>query len=208
MPILQRGPQRTDAPPAIAAGRDDILVAAAQRDPRDFAPLFARYWDPVLRYCALRLRDRQEAEDTASQVFVAAYAGLSRFRDRGRESSFRAWLFTIAHHEVANAHRYRARHPAGSLTAAALVPDAAASPESRAVAADEITRVIAVLRELPERPRDVVALRLAGLTDREIAAVLGISGDAVRQAQSRAVTRLRERLGIVPGENEKRKTDG
>ena len=146
--------------------------------------------------------------DTDLILEAAFRKPVAKILREGREGSFRAWLFTIAHHEVANAHRYRARHPAGSLIAATLVPDVAASPESRAVAADEITRVIAVLRELPERPRDVVALRLAGLTDREIAAVLGISGDAVRQAQSRAVTRLRERLGIVPGENEKRKTDG
>jgi DNA-directed RNA polymerase specialized sigma24 family protein len=43
-----------------------------------------------------------------------------------------------------------------------------------------------------------VELRLAGLTDREIAGILGISGEAVRQAQSRAVSRLRERMGVTP----------
>jgi RNA polymerase sigma factor (sigma-70 family) len=56
--------------------------------------------------------------------------------------------------------------------------------------------VVALVQELPDRPREVVELRLAGLTDREIAEVLGISGQAVRQAQSRAVAQLRIRMGV------------
>jgi RNA polymerase sigma-70 factor, ECF subfamily len=184
-----------------AAGEDDhALVAAAQRDPRRFEPLFRRYWEPVLRYCALRLGG-DDAEDVASEIFVAAYAGLPRFRDRGGEGSgaFRSWLFTIAHHEVANRHRYRARHPANPWTAAAAsVADPGDSPERAAIAADERDRLLALLDRLPERSREVVALRLAGLTDREIADVLGIRGDAVRQAQSRALAQLRTLLGPDP----------
>jgi RNA polymerase sigma factor (sigma-70 family) len=62
---------------------------------------------------------------------------------------------------------------------------------------DERARVVALVQELPDRPREVVELRLAGLTDREIAEVLGISGQAVRQAQSRAVALLRVRMGVA-----------
>lgn len=183
------------------AGEDDrALVAAAQHAPHRFEPLFRRYWEPVLRYCALRL-GRDEAEDVASEVFVAAYAGLPRFRDRGEDGSgsFRSWLFTIAHHEVANRHRYRARHPAHPWTDdAAGIADPDGSPERAALAADERARLLALLEQLPERSREVVALRLAGLTDREIADVLGIRGDAVRQAQSRAIAQLRTLLGPNP----------
>ena len=45
-------------------------------------------------------------------------------------------------------------------------------------------------------------------TDREIAAVLGISGNAVRQAQSRAVSRLRGLMGISPDTESNRKRHG
>lgn len=198
MPLLHRSPA-PEALPLTAQGESDaVLVLAAQRDPHAFAPLFTRYWDVVLRYCRLRLPDRQEAEDAASQVFVDAYASLHRFRDRGADGSFRAWLLTIAHHEVVNRHRYRARHPASALDAASDVVDANPSPEHAAITAGDVAHVVALLHQLPARSREVVELRLAGLTDREIAAVLGISGEAVRQAQSRAVTRLRDLLGVAP----------
>jgi RNA polymerase sigma-70 factor (ECF subfamily) len=184
------------------------MVLAAQRDPHEFAALFTRYWDVVLRYCRLRLLDRQEAEDAASQVFVDAYAGLHRFADRGAEGSFRAWLLTIAHHEVVNRHRYRARHPASPLAAADDVRDQNPSPEHAAIAAGDMAQVVTLLGQLPARSRGVVELRLAGLTDREIAAVLGISGEAVRQAQSRAVSRLRGLMGISPDTESNRKRHG
>jgi RNA polymerase sigma-70 factor (ECF subfamily) len=183
MPLLHRTTtQRATTLSTSSAGvNDGVLVSAARRNSHDFAPLFHRYWEPVLRYCTIRLPDRDDAEDAASQVFVDAYTSLHRFQDRGGAGSFRSWLFTIAHHEIANRHRYRVRHPARPLEAAeqSFEPDAPFE------------------QELPDRPREVVELRLAGLTDREIAEVLGISGQAVRQAQSRAVAHLRHRMGVV-----------
>ncbi len=207
MPLLHRQPA-THAPPS--ASGDDLasdaeMVLAAQSDPHEFAALFTRYWDVVLRYCRLRLLDRQEAEDAASQVFVDAYAGLHHFADRGVEGSFRAWLLTIAHHEVVNRHRYRTRHPASPLDAAGDVRDQNPSPEHAAIAAGDLAQVVALLGQLPVRSREVVELRLAGLTDREIAAVLGVSGEAVRQAQSRAVSRLRGLMGVSPDNERNRK---
>jgi RNA polymerase sigma-70 factor (ECF subfamily) len=186
MPLLQRNPRpRSEAHhPLDADATDAVLVAAARHDPRRFEPLFLRYWEPVLRYCTFRLDDRDDAEDAASQVFVDAYASLHRFQARGQEGSFRSWLFTIAHHEIANRHRYRVRHPASRLEEAEDVADPNGTFE-QAARADDVAHVLALVRELPDRPREVVELRLAGLTDREIAQVLGISEPAVRQAQSR-----------------------
>lgn len=56
---------------------DSELVRRAQFDSADFAPLYLRYRDRVLRYCFYRLGDRAEAEDAASAVFVKAPARLA-----------------------------------------------------------------------------------------------------------------------------------
>src|SRR5439155_555943 len=79
--------------------------------------LYDRFVDPILNYCYYRLGAWEEAEDAAQQIFANAYAELRRFRPG--DGSVRAWLFTIAHHEVANRQRTRARHPSAPLTAAA-----------------------------------------------------------------------------------------
>ena len=177
-------------------------VAAAQVDVAAFAPLFQRYWPRVYRYCALRCVCSADAEDVASQIFVRALAKLPAFEPRG-PGAFRRWLFTIAHHEIASRARYEARHPARALD---LASEHAAlsgpSPEHAAISAADADALLALVRDLPPRLREVVELRLVGLTDREIAEVLGISSPAVRKAQSRALAHLRRQVSPLVSEEE------
>ena len=185
-----------------AADRDDReLLAAAQVPSTAFYLLFERYGDPVLNYCYYRLGTWEEAEDAAQQVFANAFAAIGRFRDRGSDGgSVRSWLFTIAHHEVSNRRRAVVRHPQSPLDTAFDLIDPGPSPEELAVAADRQGRVLGLISQLSRDQRQAVELRLAGLTDREIAAVLGKSPGAVRVTQTRAVARLRGLLGSTLAE--------
>ena len=173
---------------------DSLLVARAQRDPAAFAPLYEEYFDPVYRYCYHRLGSWEAAEDATSVIFTNVLAALPRYRPRDRSGSFRSWLFTIAHHVVVNqarADRYRRTRP---LTEAAGVPDAAPSPEAAALTAEAAQTVRAVLAELSPDQRQVVELRLAGLTDAEIGRVLGRKSGTIRMTQYRAALRIRALL--------------
>ena len=178
------------------ADEEAALVAAARRDPQAFAPLYQRYFDPVYRYCYRRLGGPEAAADATSLVFAKALAALPRYRD----GSFRSWLFAIAHNTVVDCARsVRADRP---LEMAAEVVDAAPTPEEASLVADEGRSLRAALVHLSPDQRRIVELRLAGLTDREIAAVLGRSLGATRMVQVRAVARLRDLLGVgaEPGE--------
>ena len=182
-------------PPGVAATEENLadeaaLVALAQIDRRAFAPLYARYADPVYRYCYRRLGNPEAAADATSQVFVKALAALPRFR----AGSFRSWLFAIAHNTVVD--DLRGARAEATLEAGADRPDPGPSPEELAVAADEGRALRAVLAGLSDDQRHVVELRLAGLSDREIAAVLGRSLAATKMLQVRAVARLRVLLGV------------
>lgn len=187
---------------AIAAAQredDRLLVRRAQSVPAAFEPLYLRYRDTVLAYCYRRLGDRDEAEDVSSAVFIAALRGLGGFDDRGREDSFRAWLFCIAHNEVVMRLRYLARHPQRTLTAAAGVSDPARSVEEAALTADGQRQLAGYLAALSPRERETIELRLADLSTREIATVLKISEQNVRTAQARAVAKLRVAMGVEKG---------
>jgi RNA polymerase sigma-70 factor (ECF subfamily) len=176
------------------------MVSRAQREPAAFAPLYEAYFDAVYRYCYHRLGDWGAAEDAASEVFTNALAALPRFRVDGRAGSFRSWLFTIAHNVVANQYRFHARRSFAALEAADELPDAAPLPEDAALAAEAHRMLLDVLMCLTDEQRRVVELRLAGLTDVEIARVLGRGHGAVRALQYRALVRLRSVL--APGNQE------
>ena len=174
---------------------DTVPIAAARGDPEAFDALYTRFADQVLNYCYYRLGNWSDAEDAAQQIFANVYTALPRFRDRG--GSFQAWLFTIAHHEIANRRRYQRRHPRWTLVDEEL-EDTQPTPEELAVVAERQDRVRSLLGQLSEDQRRVLELRLAGLTDREIGEVLGRTPGAVRGVQARGVSRLRSLLGRRP----------
>jgi RNA polymerase sigma-70 factor, ECF subfamily len=181
--------------PDPAGRRDPDLadVLAAQRDRAAFATLYRRYLDRVYGYCFYLLGDHHDAEDATERTFLAALAAIDAFRDRG--STFRAWLFRIAHNQLANTLRSRARHPSDPLEAAGELA-AAFDPVREAASADDARRVRQALARLSEDRRQVVVLRfLDGLTTAEIGVVLERSDGAVRVLQHRALRDLAELLG-------------
>lgn len=154
-----------------------------------FAQLYAVYFDPIYCYCRHRLGDALAAEDATSTVFARAFAAGPRYHD----PALRSWLFAIAHNVIANARR--GSRPVASLETAHELRDPGPAPEEVWLASEERTRLLQALQGLPAEQRQVVQLRMAGLTGPEIARELGRSHGAVKMLQLRAFTTLRERLG-------------
>jgi len=163
------------------------LVALAKSDPRAFAPLYARYFDPVYRYCYRRLGHPEAAADATSHVFAKALAALPGYREDA--PSFRSWLFAIAHNVITD--DLRARRPVAPIEAAAHIAATGPSPEEAVLTGEVGCTVHTLLARLPPEQRQILELRLAGLTGPEIAAALGRSLGAVKIAQVRAFARLR-----------------
>jgi RNA polymerase sigma-70 factor (ECF subfamily) len=189
-------PAREANRPALIDG-EQARIAAAQQDPRAFAPLYEAYADLVWRFALRRLGDPERASDVTSLTFTRALAALQSFRPRAApaDSGFRAWLMTIARNVVTD--EVRGRRPVMSLTEPAWrdrVPDHRPSPEIQAIAADERRRMTAAIGQLPETQRRIVELRLAGHTAAEIGSQLQMSVSAVNTAHFRAMGRLRDLL--------------
>jgi RNA polymerase sigma-70 factor (ECF subfamily) len=173
------------------AGSDADLVRLAQLEPARFALLYERYRGPILTYCAVRLRDRTEAEDAASTIFIKALNALPRYAERGH--AFRSWLFAIAHNEITDRQRQQ-RYSCVSIDLALHIPDPGLSPEEASLSTDEREHLHTLLALLPARERSVLELRAAGCQTHEIARILQITEMSVRTAQSRGLRRLRDHL--------------
>ena len=192
----------TSLPDDIDRSAEMALIQAAIADRSAFAPLYHRYAPPVYGYCMRRLADRDRAADATSQIFIRALTALPAFRPDPDNpgATFRAWLFTIAHNIVTDAHRRHRPHDSLDIpsqdgdSAASNLHDPARSPEDEAIAGDEARRVRAMLDVLPDRQRLVIELRLADLTGAEIAETLDMSLSAVKSAQFRAYSTLRDRF--------------
>ena len=172
-------------PLADSVDSDAALLERARIDRSYFAPIYRRYAPDIFRYCYRCLGSREDAEDATSQVFTQAISKLSQLQD----DNIRPWIYRIAHNVVIDISR-KAR-PTTSLDDADATSSDMFSPESEALANEDRERVERALATLPARDRQLVQLRLAGLTGEEIAIVLDCSHGAVRVAHHRAIERLR-----------------
>jgi RNA polymerase sigma-70 factor (ECF subfamily) len=188
---VQTPPVALAAPPSAACD-EAALVAAAKSDRRAFGALYDCHVRAVYGYCFHQLGSREAAEDATSLIFTKALGALPSQRG----SSFRGWLFGIAHHVVADAIQQKCADM--PLEMALEMSDVTPSPESAAIVNETRRTLYAALAQLSTEQRQVVELRLAGLTSAEIGQVLGRSRGAVDVAQHRAVLRLRGLLGATP----------
>ena len=191
---------------ADAATSDLVLVQASLVDPTAFAVLFDRYWDSIFGFCYLRVGNWHEAEDVASQAFVNALSSLSRFHADEPNQTFRAWLFGIARNLIGSSWRYQQRHAVAPIELATEFPDANTPPDELVLAQEQHQQLLNLLAGLPAEQRELLELRLAGLSAAEIGKVLGRSETAIRKAQSRTVIGLR--AAVAAQANEPGKTHG
>jgi len=153
-----------------------------------FDALFRACAQEVHAYVCSLVRDPAAAEDVVALAFERAYRRRARFDPR--RGTQRAWLFAIARNAALDELRRRRR-------SAALLADpedpAAAAPALAGEDADRRATVRAALAALEPRDRELVALKFwGGLSNTEIAAVLGVSESNAGTRVHRAVTKLRE----------------
>ena len=152
---------------------------------RDLAPV-------VLGY--LRANGAPEPDDTLSEVFLQVARDLVGFE--GDERSFRAWVFTIAHHRIVDARRHSGRRPVEPVPEVpepetAPLDDAAEQALGR-IGAEEVHRV---LERLSPDQRAVLLLRVLGdLTVDDVARAVRKRPGAVKALQRRGLAALRREL--------------
>lgn len=165
-----------------------VVERAQGGDDLAFAELYILFFDRVYRYLLVALKDDEDAQDVAQDVFEQLLTALDRFDPRRGE--FRPWLFGIARNLGVD--RLRKAGRAASLGDASThhAPVAQRAP-SLLERLDPDAGVRVLIDALPETQRRVLALRFVfDLTPTEIADVLGASVDAVRHVQHRALKTL------------------
>ena len=178
---------------ALLHQSDERLVALARSgSERAWAEITRRYGRQLRAYCA-RFVGASRAEDAVQQTFLQAFLAL---RDgTPREIALRAWLYRIAH----NCSIDLLRKGTPDYDQLDLEYDGVAQPPTLFEQREEVRRLVARMRALPDAQRQALALReLEGRSYEEISARLGHSGSGVRQLIFRARTALRNSAAAHP----------
>lgn len=160
-----------------------------------------RYYGPLVRFFRRRIRNPQDADDLVQQVFLR----LSQHPQVDAIGNRDAYIFQMASNALKD-HCRRKRVWDRLLVAserwadadridAEADPGVEISPERVLQGRECINQLEAALRELPERTRDVFALRcFEGLKHAEIARLYGISVRAVEKHFAKALAHLSHRV--------------
>lgn len=140
-----------------------------------------------------KLRQKVEADDLLQETFAWATRSIRRFQWRGEDSFYR-WLRGIAGHMVLKAASKEEPGLVLRLPERASHRDASPSKELRRE--ERFDRLQGALDGLSPDHRTVVLLaRIEGLPVKDVAARMGRSENAVMLLLSRALRKMRDRMG-------------
>jgi RNA polymerase sigma-70 factor, ECF subfamily len=165
-----------------------LALEAGGQDLAAYTELYRLYVIRIYRFLYSRLEDQTEAEEVTSQVFMAAWEALPRYKEKG---SFTSWLFRIARNKL-NDHfrRYRPNLPLQEVTEKLSENW---DPLASLVQEEYLRQLAQIVQNLPREQYELLSMRFAaGLTYKEMASILGRSEGAVKMAFSRLVKKLKE----------------
>jgi RNA polymerase sigma-70 factor, ECF subfamily len=170
-------------------GTHDLVLEGVQPglSEVDWEAIYRQELPRIYNFFRYRVGDGPQAEDLTSLTFEKAWRNRERYR---RDlAAFSTWLFTIAR-RVASDH-YRKTRREVPLDEAVVLP-MEDSVEGLVQKKADFARLQALLARLAARDRELVALRYgAGLTNRAIASLTGISETNVGTILFRATRQLR-----------------
>ena len=163
------------------------ISPAQEAQEADWEALYERELPHVYNFFRYRVGEGPVAEDLTSATFEKAWR--NRWRYRSDLASFATWLFAIARNTAVDYFRRRpAEVPLDSVRDLAGEESTEGSVEHRA----NVERLIHMLAELPERDRELLALKYgAEMTNRDIARLTSLSESNVGTILYRVVRSLR-----------------
>ncbi|MCH9736747.1 MAG: sigma-70 family RNA polymerase sigma factor [Actinomycetia bacterium] len=176
---------------------DSVVADAVNGDRGALREVLETIRPIIVRYCRARVgaaeRSGLSADDVAQEVCLAAITALPRYKDQGRP--FLAFVYGIAAHKVADAHRAAGRNRADPMEVVPERSTGEAGPEQLAIDSEQSARMKELLQILPEKQREILVLRVVvGMSAEETAEAVGSTPGAVRVAQHRALARLKSEI--------------
>jgi len=185
-----------------------LALRAVGGDGAAFAELYERYEKRAYNLCLRILGSEEDAADATQEAFVGVLKRLPKLE--GRDLAFGSYVFTSARHACYDLiDRRRRPEPSDELPEAAIPVgggvggggtgfdpgDPAEDPERSVLLEARQEEIRAANAALPERQREVLALReVEDLSYDEIAEIMEMNRNSVAQLISRARINLRDAL--------------
>jgi RNA polymerase sigma-70 factor, ECF subfamily len=166
-----------------------LIQRAQQGDLAAVSELYNLHVNRIYQYVRYRTGDDQTAEDITAEVFLRAIESLAAYHDQG--VPFIAWLYRIAHARVVDYWRSSKRRQTAPLDDPLLQDGLVAVDDAIDIDFLQHRSLWAALRQLTDDQQNVVVLKFVqGLSNAEIARLMGRTEGAIKALQRRALEAL------------------
>lgn len=168
-----------------------LIERAKQGDADAFTQIYEESYSRIFSYIYYRVNDRETAEDLAADVFVRMVRKIDTYQDKGRPII--AWLYTIAGNLVRDYHRRGSKYQWLPIEDREIVSD----HDPTILAALNLTseRLAKAIQGLTEEQSNVIVLKFVqGLSNAEVAEIMGKKEGSIKSLQHRALRSLKRIL--------------
>lgn len=169
-----------------------LLAASKQGDEKAFRLLFEKYWDDLFRIAIKRLHSKEDAKDILQDVFLSLWNNIESIEV---VDSLGGYLYTALRNKIFNhfeKHHLRLR----KLMEQPYIPVESEETILSAFTAKELKEHIAAeVAKMPEKMRHIYLLsKEVRLSNTEIAELLNLSNQTIKNQLYNALNRLRQSL--------------
>lgn len=175
----------------------ELIKRAQKGDGEAFGGLYDHYSQAIFRFIAIRVTEREEAEDILHEVFLSAWQKLPNYVAKG--FPFSSWLYRIARNRVIDYYRTKKAHVRIDDPLSDLRDQLPDEQQPRADVELDITlsleKAQAAISQLSSDQQEIIILRFVeDLSPKEVALILGKKEGAIRTIQFRAIQALKKIL--------------
>ena len=170
---------------------EEKLIKAAQDNPRNFEPLYKRYFQRIANYIYHRVEDKETAFELTSQVFYKALENLPKYKPMG--VPFSAWLFRIAGNEINQLYRKNKAMRVLSIDRDGLGELKNDMEENNQIEIDK--QLYEALETLNEADMELINMRFFEKRSfKEICEIMDVNESACKMKVYRILEKLKEQL--------------
>jgi RNA polymerase sigma-70 factor, ECF subfamily len=168
-----------------------LVVKSQKGDQESFAIIYDKYVTPIYRYIFYKVKPK-DVEDLTETLFLKAWENIRKYKKR-KNTTFKSWLFRIAHNLVVDHYRLSREH--SSLEE--WVPDKKKEADPMKLTQDALNtdQLKMAISKLKPNYQQILLLKFINdLSNTEVSGVLKKSEGSVRILQFRALKALKIEL--------------
>ncbi len=178
----------------------DLVLHFQEGEEVAFEELYRRHYRYVTQIAYGVLRNNEDAEETAQDVFLRVHKSLPRFRG---DSKFSTWIYQIAINRARSKCKVEKSKPTNNALDLedaffeSLIPDDHLSPEEKILLDESETRLSEGMETLPELYRNALVLRsVEQVSYEKLASHFNCNLGTLKSRIARAREELRKRLDL------------